>query len=363
MANHRILLIGAGVIARFHAKAAGKLPHPVELWAADPSAAAREQFLEQFPGSRLFEDHRAMLREPARNGDIVVVATPPLAHHEPTITGLNSGRHVLCEKPLALNTQQAREMLAAAKKNDRLLGCCSTRFLGIATNEHVKRLLSRGELGELYHVTWVHRQQRMRPGIEYQPASVWFTDKRISGGGCVMDWGPYDFAALNDVLQPRRVEVLQAWMNRPVTEIDSQVPVMDVEHHAAVMMRYTLAGGRRVDVSYERAACTHGGVRQIAEIEGTRAAVQWDWQAWKERPEVTVTTDRGGKPHGELFEFDRDPSLHPHDRPVVYFDRAVRGEGGPALVNERALFNFSCIRAVYDAAANGRPQVVELEVS
>ena len=117
---------------------------------------------------------------------------------------------MLCEKPLAMDRAQARQMLATARTHHRLLGCCSVRFLHWPPAEEARRLLNEGALGEIYHVHFISREQRNRPGIEYQPGTLWFLDASKSGGGTLMDRAPYEFTVLNDLFQPERVDVLAA---------------------------------------------------------------------------------------------------------------------------------------------------------
>ena len=361
METLRVYLIGAGAIARHHAAAVRKLPGGPEavLSVADPAAPTLRSFLEEYPEARGYADASAMLAEPALPSDVVVVATPPATHHALACAALDSGRNVLCEKPFAMDRGQALDMLAHARAGQRLLGCCSSRFLGLPTTARAKALLADGALGRLYHVTFVHRRSRARTGIEYQPGSRWFLDRRQSGGGVIMDWGPYDFAALNDLLQPVRVDVEAAWMANPLTATDPPPEVVfDVEQHAGAGLRYHLADGTSVPVTYERAACTHGEERSVAEVEGERGAIRWDWLMFSGRGEVVHRFDRQGQVAGETYVLEDQGPYTFHDKPLAFFCQRLRGEPSPAIVDEQAVFNLGCLRAVYDCAATGRPQTV-----
>src|SRR5688500_15659364 len=109
----RIFLLGAGVIARHHAAAAldaDVLPGGAELHVADPNAAAAAAFLLEFPDAIAHPDVTSMLSLAAEPTDIAVIATPPFAHRDLVLEALESGRHVLCEKPLALTADEGREM-------------------------------------------------------------------------------------------------------------------------------------------------------------------------------------------------------------------------------------------------------------
>jgi predicted dehydrogenase len=213
----------------------------------------------------------------------------------------------------------------------------------------------------LYHVSFINRQQRMRVGIEYQPTSRWFLDRSKNGGGTLMDWAPYDFTSLNDVLSPVRVDVVDAWMSTPITALDlPEGTVFDVEEHAGASLRYHLADGSVVPVTYERAACTHGEERSIVEIEGLQGAVSWDWLCFEGKGHVTHSYDQDGNVESNSTVLADESKLGFMDKPLVYFYRRIQGEQTPGVVNEQAVFNFSCIRAIYDCATSGQPQSVVL---
>lgn len=358
-ADSRLYVAGAGTVGRHHARAAEKLPGDVSISVADPNPDALEGFERQFPGVRTFEDPETMFAEPARETDVVVVAAPPFAHREIAVAGLESGRHVLCEKPLAIDVAEARAMLAAAREADRLLGSASCRFLGVPTTERAAALLDEDAVGEPYHVHWMDRSQRSRPGIESQTDTDWFLDRERSGGGVLVDWGPYDVATLDHVLDPERVEVRAAWTADPETAVDPDDA--DVEQHVGATLVYHLDDGTTLPVSYERAACTHGTPRKWFEIEGTRGAVRWGWKVFSPggRAELLRTFDRNGEVDVESERPADGGAFGPHDRPLAYFSRAIRGEDAPIPVNERAVFNFEVLRAIYDCAETDDPQVVE----
>jgi predicted dehydrogenase len=352
-------IIGAGVIARSHADAIRKLPNydEIELKVADPNPQALSGFVERYPEAVTFSDARTMLAEEAKEDDIVVICTPPFTHYELSRMALESGRHVLCEKPLVMNRQEADELLEFARRKNRLLGCCSDRFIGLPKTEEIKRLIQSDAVGEVYKVTFTYRGQRSRPGVEYQPESRWFLDRSKSGGGVVMDWGPYDFAILNDVFKPSSIDIAAAWVSKPQTQADPVNTTYDVEGHVGAMMKYHL-DGKTIWVHYERASCTHGKPYHLVEIEGTRGALEWS--PYFESDKVICRTDKDGEVVINEKDINDKSDIGVMDHPIYYFYYKVKGEPSPALINEQTVFNFSCLQALYDCADTGMLQTVNV---
>lgn len=363
MATQRIYLIGAGIIARSHADALQTLPDPekIRLSVADPHPQALADFGKQYPQAHLFDNAQDMLAEPAQENDIVIVATPPSSHYELTCAALATDRHVLCEKPLAMDREQARQMFALAKNRNRLLGCCSVRFLHWPPAEEARRLLNEQVLGEIFHVRFISREQRVRPGIEYQPGTLWFLDAAKSGGGTLMDRAPYEFTVLNNLFEPVRVEVLAAWIANPTTAL--HLPpgtIFDVEQQAGATLRYHLADGKTFMMSYERASCSHSEEQSLIEIEGLEGTIYWHWPAPRVNLKLTHNYDRDGLVESRTIAFlpPGPDELKFRDKPLTYFYRRMVGQPSSAVVNEQALFNFSCLRGIYDCARSGQPQTI-----
>ncbi|MFJ5759858.1 Gfo/Idh/MocA family protein [Neobacillus sp. NPDC093182] len=354
----RLYIIGAGVIGRTHAEAARKLSEPIQLRVADTNPVALEAFCSQFPEAIGFTNVDEMLSsETAQNDDIVIISTPPMAHFDPTRLSIESGRHVLCEKPLAMNGAQAQEMVQLAEKHNRLLGCCSVRFKGMPHMEAVKKVIQSGALGEIYHVTFVNKWERSRSGIEYQPASRWFLNSKLSGGGVLMDWGPYDFATLNDILNPNSIEFNTAWTAKPQTEIDPLDTPFDVETHVGAFMTFW-SGNHPIHVHYERASCAHGESYVRAEIEGTNGSLRWT--PFDSRQPVFLRYDKHGQIVEEQVETGPRSEYTIFDNPLLHFYRKVKGLDSHANVNQQALNNFRCLTSIYTAAETGQKQMIDM---
>jgi predicted dehydrogenase len=356
----RLYLVGAGVIARTHVAAAAKLGEDVELHVADPAPGALDDFVAAHSPADSYASADDMLASsPARDDDIVVIATPPAAHAATALAALRSGRHVLCEKPLAMNSGEAEQLLRASREAGRMLGVCSTRFRGLPHTEAVKQVIASGRLGDLYAMTFATKWARSRAGIEYQPASRWFLDSSVSGGGVAMDWGPYDMSTLFDLLDPVRVEVRDAWIAQPRTSADPADVTFDIETDVGAALRFTRRDGSVMPVAFARATGTHASETAHAELSGTLGAVHWT-PFDSSRP-VFVRTDAGD---GTVREEEVAPpprsDIAVFDRPLVAFVDAMRGRPSHAVIGERAVGEFLVLRGLYRAARTSEPQTVEV---
>lgn len=148
----------------------------------EPAAARLEEVARAHPGAAAFSSFDEML---ACAGDLgldgVVIATPNALHAPQTLAALERGLAVFCQKPLALSGREAREMVDAARRADRLLGVdYSYRFTD--GMQALRGMVERGELGRVFSVDAAFHNA-------YGPDKAWCRDPRLAGGGALMDLG------------------------------------------------------------------------------------------------------------------------------------------------------------------------------
>ena len=113
--------------------------------------------------------------------DGIVVATPSAQHASQSITALNRGLAVFCQKPLGRSAEEVAEVIDSARTADRLLGVdFSYRYT--EAMQKISKLVRANEIGEIFAVDLVFHNA-------YGPQKSWFYDRTQSGGGCVMDLG------------------------------------------------------------------------------------------------------------------------------------------------------------------------------
>ena len=181
MKTLKIGVLGAGNIGRVHIERLRKV-QGVEIAAvSDASEAAASAAARDYSIPDSFTDYRSLLK--VRDIDGVYICTPNAFHRDMAVNSLRAGKHVFCEKPMALNSAEASRMLDAARENERMLfmGFCN-RFRG--KSQGLKKMIDAGKLGEIYHCVVNVVRRRGVPAI-----GSWFTQKSLSGGGALIDIG------------------------------------------------------------------------------------------------------------------------------------------------------------------------------
>lgn len=231
----KIGIIGSGMISKSHLEGFAKDPRADVRWVADVLPERAQARAKEFKIPAAITDYRKGLKDV----DAVVVCTPPFAHRQPTLDAARAKKHVLCEKPMALSTKDAKEMAAACAKAKVVLEVCSARAV---RPEHLaaRDLVKSGKLGKVYYTRVTTLRRRGRPGLDFWPDVTWFLDSKKAGGGAVMDIGCYDIdMALFILGAPQPKTVSATWAR----EIGSQrVPKgvrHDTEEHLSAFVRFT----------------------------------------------------------------------------------------------------------------------------
>ncbi len=182
MTKLRYGCVGAGGIANYkHLKGYSALDNVEIVAVSDPDEESSKQVSDIYKIKGIYDDYREMLQK--EKLDLISVCTPNYLHKSVTLEALKHGIHVHCEKPLALNAAEAQEMVDAKDRcGKKLMVALNNRFTGESC--FTKKLVRSGDLGEIYHARCGWRRRRGIPG-----KGGWFTNKRLSGGGPLIDLG------------------------------------------------------------------------------------------------------------------------------------------------------------------------------
>lgn len=177
----RVGVIGLGWAGEQHLKGYLKAPGVQVLALAGLEQERGQELLSTYNVPQLYPSYEELLQRD--DIDAVSIAVPNYLHAPIGIAALQAGKHVLCEKPMALNGEEAKQMVDAAEQNGRVLQVAfNYRRRGDAIV--LKRHIDEGGLGRIYYAKahWMRRSGI--PGL-----GSWFTSKKLAGGGPLIDLG------------------------------------------------------------------------------------------------------------------------------------------------------------------------------
>ena len=185
MRKVRIGIIGCGGIANNkHMPALRKIPEVEMVAFCDivEERAVKAAADYGTPDAKVYTDYKELLKD--ESSEVVHVLTPNRDHSYITVDALEAGKHVMCEKPMAINTAEAQKMVDAAKRTGKKLTIgYQSRFR--PDSMYLKQACENGELGEIYYA----RAQAIRR----RAVPTWgvFLDAEKQGGGPLIDIGTH----------------------------------------------------------------------------------------------------------------------------------------------------------------------------
>lgn len=345
-------IIGAGGIAQAaHIPSFRKLDGVRVRALCEPNEEKLKAVAGRFEIPLVFTDYRSMLERDDISA--VSVCSPNFLHREHSVAALKAGKHVLCEKPVAMNSAEAEEILAtAAAAKRKFMVAFPQRFR--ETSVFLKRLVSGGELGEIYYARIGYLRRRGIPGL-----GGWFTTREMSGGGPLIDVGVHiiDKACwLMGAPQPvsvsgvtfqkfRESAVDGGWPPADSRIGDSYSGTFDVEDLASAFIRFENGAAMTVETSW--AGNSETGMS--FSFFGTRAGAREDGRG------LRIFGENGG------VLTDTVPTLKQvsaFDEEVSHFVDCVRRDIPVITTPGEIIAVARIIEGIYRSAETGREYVV-----
>lgn len=353
MEKLRIAIIGTGGISNSHTHGYKTIPEKCEIVAVcDLDEKKAKNYAESYGVPAYYTDFNEMFAK--EKIDAVSVCTWNSSHKPATIAALNAGCHVLCEKPMAMNTAEAEEMLECAKKNGKILMVGFVRRFGNDA-DLIRKFRDGGTLGDLYYAKASYLRRNGCPG-------GWFGDKEYSGGGPLIDLGVHvidlvRFLAGNpkpvsaygvtyNNLDPNRAGGGQSWVS---TTTGYQFKY-NVEDMAAAMVRFDNGLTLSVEASFKLNLKNDRGE---IELFGTKAGA-------KISPQVEYFGDMNGtfvdiKPFGDTaLNFD---GLFA--REIQHFVDCCLGNCECISPAEDGVVLMKILDAIYESAKTGHEVIIK----
>lgn len=347
MTDIRFGVIGAGQIAHCCCSEINEHAHASVIAAADPHPGRVAELCEANEIEHAYGDGCELIADP--NVDAVYIAVPNAFHAPLAKAALDSGKHVILDKPFALDLDEARMVAAAAEASDKqfMLGM-NQRYR--ADSQRIRALVEQGVLGDIYHAKayWFRRSGIPRFG-------TWFCNKDLSGGGALLDIGVHLLDLCLHTMgnfEPVAVfgRTYTTFGNRGIGEgnwgrSDAEGSRFDVDDFASAMIR--MANGATVTLDVSWAMHRRDRDRMNVDIFGSEGGAslypaelcRFSPEPWRDGYEVLD---------------DLCPEIpYPHENRFHNFINVLRGEEAPGSTIEEALAVQSILDAIYESCRTG----------
>lgn len=342
MSKIRAGVIGLGM-GRHHVSGYQTHPEAEVVAIADMDTARLEEIGDKSGVARRYLSGEEMLAEEAL--DVVSVATPNKYHKPLVIAALEAGCHVLCEKPMAMNAEEARAMIATAQKADRrLMINFSYRFT--EQSMALKDQVDAGVLGEVYFARTIWHRRRGLPRF-----GGWFGQKTLSGGGPLIDLGVHRLdLALWLMGYPRPAWVMGSTYNPIATALARAQGVQyDVEDLAVGMIKFD--NGATLELEASWAANIQERELMETRLLGTKGGLVQRNVEETYKFEAEIYLEQNGVHY--------DMKLHPPSRPahcaMYHLIDSIAHDTPQIATGEEGLLVMEILDAIYQSAEEGRP--------
>lgn len=304
---------------------------------------------EALPRARQYNNYKELL-DAEKELDFLDVATPPCDHAEISIAAMERGVHVLCEKPLAPSTEDAKRMLLAAQKNQRVLFPCHN-YKHAPVVKVIQDTIASGKIGEITAVTLQTFRNTHAKGVP-EWKTDWRREHRYSGGGIAMDHGSHTFyltfswlASLPLALTAKAIKLSKDW---------------DTEDNLTTAI--TFPGNK---MAYATLSWTAGMRKVIYTVQGTNGGIVVN----DDDAEITVGFPNTGSHQGsgdhkvEKFVIESDWMDASHTKWFnSMFDKFLgcieRGE----FVNEEIRESYMCVEIIQKCYESSSKESRELSL-
>lgn len=364
MSKLKIGIIGCGGIAnQKHLPALSKLKDKVELVAfCDIELDRAEKAAKEYGTEDAFvcEDYKELLKD--KNIDVIHVLTPNISHSYITVDSLEAGKHVMCEKPMAINYEEGKKMLDAAKRTGKKLTVAyQNRFRAdsLATYSACRN----NELGEVY-MAKAHAVRRR--GV---PTWGVFPDKEKQGGGPLIDIGTHALDLtlwFMDNYKPKSVfgstyqklkdkpegNMFGPWDPETFETEDSAFGFIKMENGATIYLEAAWALNMINPKEAQVTLCgTEGGAEMFGKAFMDQGYTVFNKAAHGQLVQ-TQPSDAGG-----VFGFS-GATLEQRDAEAVQWIDCILNDTEPLVKPEQALVVTQILEAIYKSAETGK--VIEL---
>lgn len=348
MKKIKVGVIGTGFIGPAHIEALRRLGNIEVVALAEYSEDAAKSKAQALGIERHYGDYRKLLQD--KDIESVHICSPNHLHYEMAKAALEAGKHVICEKPLAVSVEEAQELVALAEKKNVVNAVnFNIRYYPLA--KQLRLMIEKGDLGEIFAVQGSYLQDWLFHPTDYN----WRLEPNKSGQSrAVADIGSHwmdliesvtglkitslcaDFATFHKI-RKKPLKPVETYAGKVLKPEDYKDVPINTEDYATVMLRFENDARGVMTVNQVAAGRKN---RLYFEIDGSKQAIAWE----SEMPNQLWIGKRDG--NNEIML--RDPSLvYPECRNIIDYPGG-HNEGFPDTFKQ-------LLREVYDSISARRP--------
>jgi predicted dehydrogenase len=306
------------------------------------------------PGSKTYLDYKDLLKDDSLTA--VYVLTPNCSHAEITVAALDAGKHVMCEKPMAMNGAEADAMCEAAKRNNKIL-TIGYQTRSSSSFQYARDLVESGAVGDIYFAKCPAIRRRGVPGWGV------FTDKEKQGGGPLIDIGTHSIDACLYVMNNYDVESVMGAVYQKLAKtsyLSNDMGIYDpekitTEDFATAFVRFKNGATMIITASW----CLNDVTQNHTVICGTKAGLELD------TPEGRSVVKMNGDLNGSLYtqtirtnnrmrNYVKEENYNPEQYEQRQFWSAITNGTEILTKPEQAAVVTKIIEAVYKSSETGK---------
>src|SRR2546423_8470023 len=343
MANEgkvKVGIIGSQFQADIHAASLQIMPEAAEVVAvASPTPGNATAFAKKFGVPRVFTDYREMLKE--KDIEMVTIAAPNSLHAQMTKDSAAAGKHIVCEKPLAVTIAEGEEMISAAKQHGVLL-MYGEELLFTPKFLKAKEMADAGAFGKIHLIKQSEKH--------FGPHSEWFWDVNRSGGGALMDLGCHGIAFSYWFLGRSPITSVYCQMGTYVHGNKTQG-----EDDSICNLEFANGAVGMIENSWAK----RGGMDDRIEVFGSEGVTYANLHMGNSLPTYSekgygYAVEKAPTTTGWTYPVFEELWNYGTPQELTHFARCVRGKETPQATGEDGLVVMHALYAGYASAGEGR---------
>ncbi len=342
METLRVGVIGLG-IGRHHLRAYTEHPRAHVTAIADTDVNRLAEIGDEYGVEGRYQYAEEMLSR--EKFDIVSIATPNIYHKPLSIMALEGGAHVLCEKPMAMNAEEAQEMVSVSERTGkRLMINFSFRFR--EESQAMKREVEAGTLGNIYFGRTVWHRRRGIPRF-----GGWFGQKRLSGGGPLIDLGVHRLdLALWLMGYPEPLWVMGSAYNHLGSALADKAGVdFSVEDLAVGLIRFNNGATLEVEASWA------GNIQEKELMETRLLGTDGGLLQKNIGGGYDLVTELYIERNGSMFDMRLDSASAAKSSSMAHFVDAIINDNEHIATGEEGMTVMKLLDAIYLSAERETP--------